>query len=566
MRFCLSSLGLVFLAGILFLGCGSITDGPTAFGGGFRSPDGSRDMATIGTTPRLLAALENDELLPAYMTEAEKEAAAGRPDWYAFRTASPPQGNVTVPAEFDAIGGVLIRIPLSASTQDFFGRLVNEVADSGVIPYLLIPNAPEAGTVERYFLSPYGTSRSDVEFLYANNDAFWARDFGPYHVYVNGDRAIVDMEYYSTRPYDDYIPIRLGEIFDEDVYSAPLATEGGNFMTDGLGTCWASTGIFKRNDLSTTEAREIYRAYLGCNTVVFVEPLPREGTTHIDMFSKILDRDTILVAYSNSSLGANATQIRHLDGVADDYAATPKPGGGSWNIVRIPMAINNSQEIFYAYTNSLIVNGTVIVPTYSRPTDAMAMQIYRDAMSGYRVVSVESSDIIGLGGSVHCTTMQIPRDSSNNEGYCGDGHVDSGEVCDGGTVACTALGNNYAGGNASCNSTCSGWNTSRCTSSSTDEITLQFDGQVTEGNHVVIDNGLFEATAGDFRAAMTGSHDADLYVWKNVSSPTWSNYSCRPYLDGSNETCEFKGPGVFLVVVRGYAATSSYNIEVTYTP
>lgn len=45
---------------------------------------------------------------------------------------------------------------------------------------------------------------------------------------------------------------------------------------------------------------------------------------------------------------------------------------------------------------------------------------------------------------------------------CGNGVIETGEVCDGNTVQCTTLNSNYTSGTAYCNSTCDGYNESGC--------------------------------------------------------------------------------------------------------
>jgi len=45
---------------------------------------------------------------------------------------------------------------------------------------------------------------------------------------------------------------------------------------------------------------------------------------------------------------------------------------------------------------------------------------------------------------------------------CGNGIIESGEICDGNSVACTALSSSYVNGSAYCNSTCSGYNEENC--------------------------------------------------------------------------------------------------------
>jgi serine protease len=63
-----------------------------------------------------------------------------------------------------------------------------------------------------------------------------------------------------------------------------------------------------------------------------------------------------------------------------------------------------------------------------------------------------------------------------------------------------------------------------------------------------------------------GSGDADLYV-RFGSAPTTSTYSCRPYLNGNNETCTFAAPqvGTYHVLVRGYSAFSGLTLRGSFT-
>jgi hypothetical protein len=75
--------------------------------------------------------------------------------------------------------------------------------------------------------------------------------------------------------------------------------------------------------------------------------------------------------------------------------------------------------------------------------------------------------------------------------------------------------------------------------------------------------GPFENVAGTFRAEMTGTGDADLYV-REGSRPTTSAYDCRPYRNGSTEECTVEAPGTFYVSVRGYT-TSTFSLIITYT-
>jgi hypothetical protein len=67
---------------------------------------------------------------------------------------------------------------------------------------------------------------------------------------------------------------------------------------------------------------------------------------------------------------------------------------------------------------------------------------------------------------------------------------------------------------------------------------------------------------GSIFKALSGTGDADLYV-RFGAAPTTALYNCRPYTDGSNETCQLTVPAnatQAYVMVRGYAASSTFTL------
>ncbi len=64
-------------------------------------------------------------------------------------------------------------------------------------------------------------------------------------------------------------------------------------------------------------------------------------------------------------------------------------------------------------------------------------------------------------------------------------------------------------------------------------------------------------------ALLDGTGDADLYV-RVGALPDLTAYDCRPWLDGSEEACEVKGPGPVYVSVYGYDDSSDYTLEVAW--
>ena len=76
--------------------------------------------------------------------------------------------------------------------------------------------------------------------------------------------------------------------------------------------------------------------------------------------------------------------------------------------------------------------------------------------------------------------------------------------------------------------------------------------------------GPFDTAAGtQLTASITGTGDADLYV-RRGAKPSTRSYDCRPYKNGSVESCEVAGGGPVFVSVRGYSQ-STFELSVTYT-
>jgi agmatine/peptidylarginine deiminase len=282
-------------------------------------------------------------------------------------------------------------------------------------------------------------------FVNAPVDSIWTRDCGPVPaVDASGKSLMIDFQYYWERVYDDGIPYYAGQSLGATVYRPSMKFEGGNFMANGKGLCMATEGAVWNNlpaEKKTTE--KIFHDYLGCEKTVFLKPLAGEGTTHIDMYSKIMDETTVIVGeYDYGEDCANAT-------ILDENAAllenTTTVDGKPLRVLRIPMP-DNSDGVWRTYTNSLLVNNVALVPVYAndRTHEARALAVYRTALPGWTIVPIDSDDIIPDGGAMHCITMTTPAAAFTPVGQpsnlCGNtytcsasgcGSITAGGYCDG---------------------------------------------------------------------------------------------------------------------------------------
>jgi hypothetical protein len=96
----------------------------------------------------------------------------------------------------------------------------------------------------------------------------------------------------------------------------------------------------------------------------------------------------------------------------------------------------------------------------------------------------------------------------------------------------------------------------------TDVVNITENGTVAQGGW--IEYGPYDVHESGISAVMTGTGDADLYVRK-VSKPTKAQYYCRPFKDGSAESCSLNGGGKYYIAVSGFSANSTYELKIIYT-
>ena len=120
-----------------------------------------------------------------------------------------------------------------------------------------------ANDVEDYLTSSNNggpaASLDNITIIDNAMNTVWIRDYGPNTVYGNGvdDRIIVDWIYNRPRPEDDASPQVIADQMGIDLYETTaepydLMNTGGNFMSDGFGTGFASNLIVDENSGGNT--------------------------------------------------------------------------------------------------------------------------------------------------------------------------------------------------------------------------------------------------------------------------------------------------------------------------
>ncbi len=367
-------------------------------------------LSTILTLIVLCYYSNAQEFLPKGMTEAEKLIWKEYLNNYPTdKGTAPPAEIPRTPGEWEEAQGVVITWANYTSVL----REIVRYARESVTVYIICSNI----TNVQNFLTAGGVSLANIVFIQAEYNSVWVRDYGPQSIYLKGTNqlAIVDWVYNRPRPLDDEIPSVIADTLGLPIYQMTLnpnrlVATGGNLMFDGFEKGFSSKLILDENSsLTNAQVDTLAKKYWGTRTYVKMNTLPYDGIHHIDMHMKLLDEETLMVGQYPQGV-ADGPQIEA--NLAYVLANFQTPYGRPYKVVRIPMPASPSgyyppSSYYYTYTNSVILNGTVLVPQYGLSQDQEALNIYAAAMPGYNIVGINSSSTISASGSIHCITREI---------------------------------------------------------------------------------------------------------------------------------------------------------------
>lgn len=332
----------------------------------------------------------------------------------------PPSSNsVRSMAEWEETGTLVV------TWRSFKSILAQIIAEASTECKVLVVCSNESTTVSQ-LVNTYGVTLNDnIEFLQTPNNSLWVRDYGPNTIYLDDDSlAIVDWVYNRTsRPQDNAVPVAVAEYMDIPVYRTEeepyqMVHTGGNYHTDGAGLAFSSSLVIEENEpgnpygtepANEAQIDEFMSSFMGIDQYVKMEALPYDVINHIDMHFRPLDEETILVGQYPTGVSDGPQIEANVLYVLDQ---TTTQFGTPWNIVRIPMPPENGYYPYNGgdyrtYTNSVIVNNKILLPTYEYQYDTTAIQIYEEHMPGYEVVGINCNQIIPSLGALHCITKEV---------------------------------------------------------------------------------------------------------------------------------------------------------------
>lgn len=255
------------------------------------------------------------------------------------------------------------------------------------ISNLLIKNHAKIADALHSILNKYDTKCEILE-----TKDIWIRDFMPF-LLADGRLAsyVYDPDYLKSDKYNSLrtkIPYTSNHI--------DLVIDGGNFVRLGSKAIMTDK-IFKENPSKTkAEIIEAIKQKCALNELIIIPKQPYDMLGHSDGMVRWIDENSVLVNdFSNESKSFNDRLVRAL-----------KKHGLKIKFMKYGEGFFSKTRDWGAYLNFIKINGLLIVPVYGTDDDYVAVEQIKKIYSDCSVETINLSEIIELGGALHCITAE----------------------------------------------------------------------------------------------------------------------------------------------------------------
>ena len=346
-----------------------------------------------------------------------------------------------MPAEWEPHQGLLLCYPRNGhdwpgkygAIEWAFVEFIHKVALSEKVFVLVADLTTRDKLVSK--LIKAGVNMDRVELVLHRTNRSWMRDSGPIVVErtqgvgnkSSRSRQCLSFRFngwakYSDHRLDDRVPEVIAQhlnlTIQEPIHGARrVVLEGGAIDVNGRGTlitteeCLLHPSLQVRNPGFGREDYEaLFQRYLGINHTIWLkEGIVGDDTHgHVDDITRFVGPERIVTVVeprrsddNHQRLVANLKTLKASvleNGCPPEIIELPMPGPVVFDGLRLPAS----------YANFIILNQSVLVPTFNDPNDAEALQVLKACFPSRQIIGIHSVDLIWGLGSLHCLSQQIP--------------------------------------------------------------------------------------------------------------------------------------------------------------
>ena len=342
--------------------------------------------------------------------------------------------NRRFPAEWEKQQGILLCFPHNGNdwpgkyeaVKWAFVEFIKKVATFEEV-FLMVADENQKEKVS-VMLETAHVDLSKVSYIIQKTNRSWMRDSGPIIVKNGNEREALNFNFngwakYKNIQLDKHVPAKVGEFLNIPVSQVmhkgkPVIVEGGAIDSNGRGTlltseeCLMHPDIQVRNpNFTKADYEAVFKEYLGITNVIWLgDGIEGDDTHgHIDDLCRFVNEDTIVTIVETNPTDFNYKPLQ--DNLKRLQNATLE-NGKSPTIVALPMPKRIDFEglrLPASYANFLILNNSVLVPTFNDSNDRIALNILSECFPDREIIGISCTDFIWGFGTLHCLSQQIPK-------------------------------------------------------------------------------------------------------------------------------------------------------------
>ncbi len=333
-----------------------------------------------------------------------------------------------LPAEWEDYDAVLLAWPhkftdwnyiLEEVTQTYT-NIVRALIDSKLRVVIITPDIE----LSRKYCDAISTD--NVIYVEIDNNDTWARDFGVITCEEDGIPVLCDFKFngWGLKFASDKDNLITHKMFSRSLLSGKyenhlgFVLEGGSIESDGKGTILTTSecllSLNRNGNMSKDDITDYLSKSLGARKVLWLNHgyLAGDDTdSHIDTLARLASDDTIIYVKCDDESDEHYKELSLMEA---DLKQMVTSEGNPYNLIGLPLpdAIydEDGNRLPATYANFLITPHTVLLPVYNQPAkDFLAEQMLKIAFPEREVITVDCNALIKQHGSLHCVTMQIPK-------------------------------------------------------------------------------------------------------------------------------------------------------------
>lgn len=341
--------------------------------------------------------------------------------------------NWIFPAEWEKQEGILLCFPHNGNdwpgkyeaVQWAFVEFIKKVALAEKV--ILIVADEKLKTKVTGMLEMAHVKLKNVSFIIHKTNRSWMRDSGPIIVKNGKDRKAINFNFngwakYTNYQLDKHVPAKVANFLNIPLEQAlcngkPFILEGGAIDVNGKGTLITSeecllhpTTQVRNAGFTKADYEAAFKQFLGVTNVIWLGNGIEGDDTHghIDDLARFVNENTIITVVENEQKDAN---YKPLQDNLKRLKSASLENGKKPNIITLPMPKRldfDGIRIPASYANFLILNKTVLVPTFNDANDRLALNSIADCFPNREIIGIAATDFIWGFGTLHCLSQQIP--------------------------------------------------------------------------------------------------------------------------------------------------------------